>query len=66
MLVLSSILLLAIFDVFLFFTLSYYIFPNQNSIGIHILTFCVMYIAFYFQLHFFSKFYRFRVFTLVD
>jgi|GEM_PF-2285591 len=66
MFVFSSILVLATFNVILFFTLSHYLLPNHNSTGVHILTFCIMYVAFYLQLLLISNFISFRMFTLIE
>lgn len=56
------IMLLAAFNVIAFFLLSYYLFSEFNNIGIYLITFIVMYICFYIQVLFGSKFLGLRIF----
>lgn len=56
------ILLLAGFNVIFFFLLGHLIFPEYNNIGFYLITFCILYICFYFQICFVSKYFGLRLF----
>ena len=56
------VLLLAAFNVIFFFLLGYLIFPEHKNIGIYMIIFGIMYICFYFQVYFFSKYFGLRIF----
>jgi hypothetical protein len=64
--ILFCILVLAAFNVIFFFLLSHYIFAEYNNIGIYLITFGIMYICFYLQVYFGSKYFRLRIFSPIE
>lgn len=60
--ILFCILLLAAFNVVFFFLLGHYLFPEYNNVGFYLITFGIMYICFYFQVCFVSKYFGLRLF----
>lgn len=56
------ILLLAAINVILFFLIGHFIFPEHNNTGTYLIIFAIMYICFYFQVYFGSKYFGLRIF----
>ena len=65
-LVFFCILLLAASNVIFFFLLGHFIYPEQDNIGFYLIIFGIMYICFYFQVYFGSKYLGLRIFIPIE